>query len=120
MKFGLDLRWIQHGALNFLAHQLSMALAEPVDVGCDSWHADAKGARRLLVGNHRTAAATGAAQKTLQYLKGFALPLCSLLLLQALRGAAQKQKRPLRVVKRFRSEPVFRFENEARLRIPPI
>jgi hypothetical protein len=40
MKFGLDLLWIQHGALNFLAHQLSMPLAEPVDVGCDSCHAD--------------------------------------------------------------------------------
>src|SRR5580704_6668376 len=85
----------------------------------DFRYSDAKGARGFLVGDRR-AAADLTAQKAFQDVKDLGFSRRSLFLLKALRGAAQKQQRPLRIVECFRGEPVFGFEPEASLRILPI
>jgi hypothetical protein len=52
VQLGLNLCRVHHGALNFLAQQLSVPLAQPVDEGSDGCHAHTKNTSGAIVLTH--------------------------------------------------------------------
>ena len=75
--------------------------------------------RGFLVAD-RNAATIVATQKAFQGHKGFGFSYSGLFLLQLFRRAAQKQRRPMRIVKCFRGEPVFGFKSQGAPLHPPV